>query len=231
MSSKTRRQFLSLTAALSASCLLRPFARAQQAVPSVANAQSPPLSWERDHPARVAWSTHLLGKVTSVFPQFEPARDIEEFFPTYSGADDKMRTAMWAELIVLIAFFESAWEPCARYHESGLGNDTVTHLPVYSEGLLQLSYQDMDVYPNLPFDWEKDKSLAPTDCTRTILDPLNNISAGVEILATQIQTYQKIVLRNHFYWSTLQDPAIGKHSRAERIKMIAARWASTAPSI
>lgn len=254
MSSKTRREFLSLAAALSASSLIYPFARAQEEVASAGNRQMPvakpldnhapesnaipaasgqpaPLSWERDNPARIPWSTHLLREVTRVLPQLEPARDIAEFYPTYARVGEGMQALMWSEILVLLAFFESAWDPCARYHETGLGNDTVTHLPVYSEGLLQLSYQDLDVYSNLPFDWEKDKSLAPTDCTRTILDPFKNLSAGVVILAAQIQTYQKIVLKKNYYWSTLQDPSIGKHSRVERMKLLAAKWAGAVPSI
>jgi len=230
MSAKTRRDFLYLGMALSVFSFLDPLVRSQQAPESPASSQAPPLSWERDHPARIFWSTFLLGEVTKALPQLDSARDIEEFYPTYTKVDEKMKVAMWAEIIVLIAFFESAWEPCARYHEISLGNDSVTHLPVFSEGLLQLSYQDMDVYPDLPFDWERDKSLAPTDCTKTILDPYNNLAAGVRILAAQIQTYGRIILRNHIYWSTLQDPATGKHSRAERMKLIAAKWAGTVPS-
>jgi len=257
MSSKTRRDFLYLGVALSATLLDRPFATAQEIAGTAGTphapaptapenpgavvnpnltrvptppGQIPPLSWERDHPARIPWSNHLIGEVTKALPQLEPAKDIEEFYPTYTKVADKMKVAMWAEIIVLIAFYESAWEPCARYHEVGLGNDSVTHQPVYSEGLLQLSYQDMDVYENLPFDWEKDKTLALTDCTKTILDPFKNLSAGVQILATQVQLYGKIVLRNHFYWSTLQDPATGKHSRVERMKLIAAKWAGTVAS-
>ena len=256
MPSKTRRDFLYLGIALSASFLERPFAIGQEIAgsthplhtPAVAPenpapavnpnltqlpkpaTQIPPLSWERDKPAHIAWSTHLIGEVTKALPQLATARDIGEFYPTYTKADDKMKAAMWAEIVVLIAFYESAWEPCARYHEVGQGNDSVTHQPVYSEGLLQLSYQDMDVYPNLPFDWDKDKSLAPTDCRKTILDPFKNLTVGVQILANQIQTYGRIVLRNHFYWSTLQDPATGKHSRVERMKLLAAKWAGTVTS-
>ena len=253
MSTKTRRDFLHLGVALSAGFVGIPLLGGQETAGLTTNPhppapiapenppgnlapaqrpanQIPPLSWERDHPARIAWSTFLIAEVTKALPQLEPAKDIEEFYPTYSKADDKRKIAMWAEIIVLIAFYESAWEPCARYHEMGLGNYSITHQPVFSEGLLQLSYQDMDVYPNLSFDWEKDKSLAPTDCAKTILDPFKNLSAGVQILATQIQTYGRIVLRNHFYWSTLQDPATGKHSRVERMKLLAARWAGTASS-
>jgi len=223
----TRRGFLLGAARLSATSLLLPRDSSGETAP-------PQLSWERDHPARLSWSTHLVAEVTAALSQLDAAQDIGSFFPSYDRVQQPIRAAMWAELVALLAFFESAWEPCARYHEASLGIDTVTHQPVFSEGLLQLSYQDMEVYPDLPFNWEKDRRLSPTDCRKTILDPLKNLSAGLKILSAQIQSAGRIVVKDNFYWSTLADPAIAKHSRVERIRMIAARWAggsgATSPS-
>ncbi len=102
--------------------------------------------------------------------------------------------------------------------ESKLGTDKVTGEPVYSEGLLQLSYQDVLSYPHLglPFDWNADKVLVRTDCSKTILDPLKNITGGIAILAEQIRRQGMIVLK-HPYWSTLGDPSIWTASKVAKI--------------
>lgn len=253
MAPTTRRDLLSLGMAFSASALLSRSAfsqalfqaQGQQISPSgtAANrnpeasgeigptptpAQAPPLSWERDHTFRVPWSEHLITEVTRFFPVLNAAKDIREFYPHYPSVEDAMKIAFWAELFVELAFYESAWNPCARYKETGLGIDPITEQPVYSEGLLQLSYQDENAYPGLPFDWEKDKLLDPTDCSKSILDPLKNLSAGVRILAAQIDSYGKIVLGKNIYWSTLQDPSVGRHSAVPKIRLIVSRWSAAA---
>ena len=90
---------------------------------------------------------------------------------------------------------------------------------MYSEGLLQLSYQDMEAHPDLRqlFNWEHDKTLAPTDCSKSILDPFINLSAGIVILADQVRREKAIVLNNP-YWSTLGElPKWAKHSKVTEI--------------
>jgi len=176
------------------------------------------LSWEHQHPERAIWSAHAARALRPHLTDLSVARDIRTFAPEYQAATDDEKTAIWAEIISAVAWFESTWNPCERYAEPGMGIDTVTGEPVYSEGLLQLSYQDVKNYPHLeiPFDWDRDKLLARTDCSKSILDPLKNITAGVSILADQVKRERAIVLK-HPYWSTLGDPSEWHESRIEEI--------------
>jgi len=122
---------------------------------------------------------------------------------------------VWVELIKWISFYESSWSPLTRYNESTMGTDPITGLPVYSEGLLQLSYQDSQWAPYCKFDWAKDKDLHVDDPKKTILNPFNNLDCGMRILANQIQKRGKIVLQTGHYWSVLRES--GRYSKVSSI--------------
>jgi hypothetical protein len=68
--------------------------------------------------------------------------------------------------------------------ETTMGTDPVTGKQVASEGLLQLSYQDVPnygsvlKYPLCKIQWSKDKSLSVTDPKKTILDPYINLECA-----------------------------------------------------
>jgi hypothetical protein len=100
-----------------------------------------PLSWEKNHPERAAWTAHTLSTLKPRLPDLSAAIDITRFAPKYSPLDDDQKLGVWGELISAVIYFESSWKPCSRYKEPMADKDSVTGEPVYSEGLLSLSYQ------------------------------------------------------------------------------------------
>jgi hypothetical protein len=176
------------------------------------------LSWEVDHPERSLWTTHTLATLKPHLAQLNTATDIAIFALSYAIATDEEKLAIWGELISAVALKESSWNPCDRYLEKGMGTDPVTGEHVYGEGLLQLSYQDTEGNPELKklFDWEQDKKLKRDDCSKTILDPLRNLTGGIAILVNQVKHHKAIVLKKP-YWSTLGDPGVWKDSKVTEI--------------
>lgn len=174
------------------------------------------LDWELNHPERKAWSDFIFNLIQGeLFDTFDRALDATRLRPDYASLSKSQKAAVWAELIVGIAKFESDYSPVARYTETTMGADPVTGLQVVSEGLLSLSYQDKQGYPFCQFDWSKDKSLSPTDPAKTILQPLVNLDAAVRIMARQIEHTGKVILTSGVYWSTLRDG--GKYSHVTEI--------------
>lgn len=168
--------------------------------------QMQPLAWENaTHPQRKQWSAFLqdiiLNKWSSLLPG---ANDMTLFCPPYNRLANEERANVWAQLFVAMAKYESAYSPVSRMHETTMGNDPVTGQPVYSEGLLQLSYQDVQWAPWCEFDWSKDKSLSPTSPKKTILDPYLNLDCGVGIMAQQIKRKGSIILDSGVYWAVLK---------------------------
>jgi hypothetical protein len=164
-----------------------------------------PLLWEAGHPERVAWSTHVMKVITDeVANDFLPGTsDIELFCPRYHSLDNKKRANLWALLISAMTKFESGFDPLSRYKESTMGVDPVTQQHVYSEGLLQLSYQDVQWASYCEFDWEKDKNLAVKDPKKTILNPYKNLSCGIKILARQVRNKDAVAVKSGAYWAVL----------------------------
>ena len=85
-----------------------------------------------------------------------------------------------------------------------MGIDHVTGERVYSEGLLQLSYQDTTWMRDCEFDWNRDKRLKPSDPHKTILDPYKNLQCGMFILSEQIRLKGSLIMSSGEYWSTLR---------------------------
>lgn len=129
---------------------------------------------------------------------------MDTFCPKYQSLDNNQRANVWAALFSGVAKYESAYSPTSRYQETTMGTDPITQQPVWSEGLLQLSYQDIQGFPFCDFDWSKDKSLNPTDPNKTILDPYKNLYCGVGIMAKQITRKGLITVSSGAYWSTLK---------------------------
>jgi hypothetical protein len=99
-----------------------------------------------------------------------------------------------------------------------LGTDPVTGKQVKSEGLMQLSYQDLPNYPTLPcqFSWSNDKTLDQNDPNKTIFNPTYNLEFGINILAKQVQEKGTIALSSGVYWSVLK--INGKYSKLPQIQ-------------
>jgi len=176
-----------------------------------------PLLWEPVRTGSEAWSAFVFNLIKGEAQALLSAQDFDVFCPNYANLslDQKINTA--GMLISGITKFESNHNPLSRFHESSMGIDPVTGEPVYSEGLLQLSYQDTQGYPFCQFDWEADKNLSATDPNKTILKPLTNLDCGVRILARQVQRQGTLILGSGAYWAVIKS-----NSQYSKIDEIAA---------
>lgn len=175
-----------------------------------------PLLWESAVPSALNWSKFLMSLFQNELKDvLDSADDIELFCPKYNGLKIEQKANALAMLLSAMSKFESNFNPLARMQETTMGTDPVTNLPVYSEGLLQLSYQDITGWPFCKFDWNKDKHLKPNDPKKTILDPLINLDCGARIFAQQIQRYHKIVIDSGAYWAVIK-----QNGRFEKISEI-----------
>ena len=161
-----------------------------------------PLAWESKNPSTKKWSKFLYKEIEKRFDDFE-ARDMGYFCENYDNLRKEEKINVWAQLISLMAFYESSWNPMARYVESNLGIDPVTKSAIASEGLLQVGYID-SLYHKCNFAWETDAKLSETDAKKTVFDPYNNLQCGVIILAKQLKTHKAIVINKGAYWAVIK---------------------------
>lgn len=164
-----------------------------------------PLLWEASRAEGKDWSAFLHNLIEKELANdlLGGSEDVETFCPRYHTLNNKQRVNFWGLLISAMTKYESAFNPLSRMQETTMGTDPVTKQPVYSEGLLQLSYQDIQWAPYCEFDWEKDKNLAPKDPKKTILDPYKNLSCGTKIFARQIRSKRNIAVKSGAYWAVL----------------------------
>lgn len=175
-----------------------------------------PLAWERPrYPERTKWSLHVFLIIESQLNKFNQASDANRFCPNYKNLNSLQKINFWGQLVAGITYYESGWNPLARYHESTMGIDPVTKKPVYSEGLMQLSYQDTQWAKFCEFYWDIDRYLSPTDPKKTIFDPFRNLGCGITILANQIQRKKAIVLSSGVYWSVIKEN--GRYQKISKI--------------
>ncbi len=177
-----------------------------QADTTTTNYQDVDLLWENANPDAENWTQHLLTMLDKNYSStlLPGASDITNFCPKYHTLTDTKRIQFWGHLISAVTKFESAFDPTSRMSEPSLGTDKVTKSTVYSEGLLQLSYQDAGWIPNCEIDWQKDKNLGPKDPRKTILNPYINLNCGTWILANQIKNRNKIAVSSGVYWAVLR---------------------------
>jgi hypothetical protein len=162
-----------------------------------------PLSWEKGHPERKAWSDHTFKIIAELLPTFDQAEDAERFCPKYHSLTVDQRVNAWGEMFSATAKFESNWNPATQYTESTMGTDPITGRQVVSEGLLQLSYQDITWAKFCAFDWAKDKNLPLAQ--RSITNPLLNLDCGIRIMDRQMKKYKRAIIRANVYWAVLRD--------------------------
>lgn len=164
------------------------------------------VSWESSSkPERRQWTEYLHKIILEDWNTLlTGADDMATFCPRYSSLDNNQRANVWAALFSAMAKYESAYDPTSRMHETTMGTDPVTGNPVYSEGLLQLSYQDVQWARWCEFDWNKDRKLAARDPRKTILDPYKNLYCGVGIMARQIKNKGLITVGSGAYWAVLK---------------------------
>ncbi|MGO9515941.1 MAG: hypothetical protein ACLPND_02750 [Candidatus Korobacteraceae bacterium] len=134
------------------------------------------------------------------------SRDVARFCPRFASMDDTDKRAFWAYFFQALAGAEAGLNPRTRvrHTEPELAKiDKVTGAAVRSEGLLQLSYEDGELY-GCDFNWEADRKLPPNSRDKSILQPKNNLECGVKVLNHQIIDQHKPLLTRTAYWSTLQ---------------------------
>ncbi len=176
-----------------------------------------PLAWEKARPESKKWSEFvymLLEK--EIFVSYNKAKDASYFCARYPDLNRGQKIAFWAYLISTITYYESAYNPKSRMREGPLGRDAVTGKPVYSEGLLQLSYQDTKWYPYCKMDWNKDRHLDDKDDRKTIFDPYINLDCGMRIFAQQINRKNKIAINSGAYWAVIKPDS--KYNKIAQIK-------------
>jgi hypothetical protein len=122
------------------------------------------LSWDTKA-ERKAWSAELVKAVEAHKADLDRGNP-DGFIPGYTGLSADQQVKFWAELIIGMAKFESAWKPNTIYHEP-------PPLNIDSVGLLQLSYEDQPGYKLEPLDRAK----------RSLEDPLINLRCAVKIMA------------------------------------------------
>jgi uncharacterized protein YdbL (DUF1318 family) len=166
-----------------------------------------PLSWESVNTTNKVWSDYTFKIIEGLFDDFDKCQDITRIRPDYKSLSKPQKINVWGELISAIALPESGWKPTSWMNENFTNLDSVTGLPVKSEGLLQLSYQDKKSYPKLPcrFDWNADKTLAVDNPQKTIFNPEINLEFGINILADQIRKQGKVILTSNVYWAVIKE--------------------------
>ncbi len=175
-----------------------------------------PLAWEsQKNPERKKWSKSAYQTIESVFSTLDSAKDAYRFCPNYDNLNHSEKVNFWGQFFAGLAYFESGWKPTSRRQESELGQDSLTRLPVFSEGLLQLSYQDTKWASYCKFDWSTDRHLSPRDPSKTILSPYLNLDCGIRIMARQIKKTHALVLSRGVYWATLKSG--GRYPRMDGI--------------
>jgi hypothetical protein len=177
------------------------------------------LAWEAaSRPQAKQWSAYIFNLINGEAKDLLAAQDFAQFCPRYATLTRNQKINAAGQLIAAMAKFESGFNPLSRYHESTMGTDPVTGLAVYSEGLLQLSYQDTQWASFCAFDWSVDKYLSATDPKKTILDPYKNLYCGVRILANQVKNKGVIILGTGAYWSVIKSNS--QYQKLSEIKAI-----------
>ncbi len=137
--------------------------------------------------------------------------------PKWSDLSTVQKLNFWSSLLYAVAKEESDFERNMIYLETGLSTDPITKQQIRSEGLLQLSYGDVEVY-HYPFDdisWERDSTSAlhdyeigtkKGDATRTLLNAYSNLNLGLWIMRDLLkkrpaELFESATCR---YWSTLR---------------------------
>jgi len=130
--------------------------------------------------------------------------DVKKLCPRFLSLSDEQRREFWAFFFQAMSVAESSLYPRDRYKESGIpGTDSVTKRAIWSEGLLQVSYQDNDIY-DCDFDWGADRGLPATHPSKTIFEPARNLRCGINILNRQIIVRgNPLFTSKNWYWSVL----------------------------
>lgn len=154
-----------------------------------------PLSWEKGHPERKAWSDQARVTAGVVLRDLDKAIDVSRFCPKYAELGAFNRVQFWAELVSVMSYFESGWKPATVFKEPAPLNNL-------SVGLLQLSTSDAKNYKSIP-------QCAAISTTPGLMDPLKNLDCGIRILAHWVGKDGVVTSVNNYggskYWSVLRE--------------------------
>ena len=132
--------------------------------------------------------------------------DVRRFCPRFYELNESDKRIFWAYFFQALAGAEAGLNPNISVSHTApdvTPRDQARGTAKRTEGLLQLAYADQRRY-GCAFDWQMDRALTPTNPTKTILQPKNNLECGVKILFRQIIVHHKPLLARSAYWSTLQ---------------------------
>ncbi len=196
------------------------------------------------------YDAHIRAEATKAPALLTLAADrMADFCPRWSAMPSDARLQFYADLLYAISGPESGRDRRVMFNETGIIDratrrqleDPVTHRPILSEGLLQLSYADMHSYPQADglacrFDWEADRNAFHRDLrasggartfhslhpTRSLLDPYAQLTCGVHVLNTLARRFPQEGFRAAAgrYWSTMRPK---KKSHAQVVSGLQAR--------
>jgi hypothetical protein len=150
------------------------------------------------------WTNYLYYLIDQEAPNLiEGASDIANFCPRYKELERREKVSFWGALIAEMTRYESGFNTKARMAETGR-IDEIQGTQLYSEGLLQLSYQDTKWMPKCQFNWNVDRYLDAQDERKTIFNPYLNLQCGVYILNRQQRNKGGIVRGDGAYWAVLK---------------------------
>lgn len=158
--------------------------------------------------------TRIIRKYLTTFSK---ASDVTKFCPNYHSLNDDQKVKAFSEIVSGVILHESNYNPLSRMVEKTMGIDPITGMQVASEGLLQLSYQDVKNYKPkgvvCQFDFVKDKTLPLK--LRSILNADKNLECGLGIMKYLIEKRGAITFEKNVYWSVLRIG--GKYSKINEI--------------
>lgn len=179
------------------------------------------MLWEKKNPVEgPKWSQFAFDLIrTEEKNLMAGTKDVTSFCPNYARLSEEQKASFWVYLVSAMTKYESNFDPLNRYKESTMGKDSVTGEAVWSEGLLQLSYQDGRNYSFCnEFDWPRDKLLSRTDPRKTILDPYKNLRCGIRIMNQIMGRKNLIAFGSGHYWAVLKSSS--GHHRIKEIKAL-----------
>lgn len=164
-----------------------------------------------------AYADTITKIVRKDLASFSKASDVTKFCPKYHSLNDDQKIKAFSEIISGIILHESGYNPLSRMVETTMGIDPITGMQVASEGLLQLSYQDVKNYKSkgvvCQFDFVKDKTLPLKD--RSILNADKNLECGLGIMKYLVVQRGALTFEKNVYWAVLR--VGGKYSKINDI--------------
>lgn len=147
------------------------------------------MTWEDGTSERREWTKITRNAIAQYGNHLlAGASDMENYCPNWNGLVREQRVDVWAFIISQIAYHESGFKVTSRMWEKSMHWDQVTKShKKYSEGLMQISYDDQVNNPGLcpELNWDVDRNLDPKDPKKTILQPAINLKCAVRFLNRQ----------------------------------------------